>query len=220
MGQTKKIELKIIKTFIGTIIQHNKMSVSILANFWLKSKNQTMELPIKKLDGVLVKMRIQIDWEDICKSKNSNMVLVIDSVFKHDMNGEPDNISFFNHFSSGIIVYKDIKEWNIEMMEESLLAIQTLIGKLKYDKIDNRFVSEENNLKAKYDFWSKNSNTEMEGEICCVCHEMTTSTTKCNHPLCLQCWSQMPKIQAPQERFMSDMVGHNCPICREFMLLL
>lgn len=194
------------------------MSVSILANDWLESKDKTMSLPIKKLDGVSVKMRIKIDWKNVCESKYSNMVLVIDGVFKCDDSGEPDDIGFFNHYSPDIIVYKDTKEWNIAMMEESLLAVQTLVGKLKYDKILNMFVSKESVMKANYDFWSL-SNSELEGEICCVCHEMTTSKTECNHALCLQCWSQMPKIQAPQDYIIdSDMMGHNCPICRTFML--
>ena len=195
------------------------MSVSILAQSWLKSKDQYIYLPIKKLDGVLVSVTIQIDWENVCDSKNSNMVLVIDSILITTESGEYKNISFFNHFTPGIMVYKDTKEWNIEMMEESLIAIQMLISKLKYDKILGKFVFEESPSKAHYDFWSKNSNTEMEGEICCVCHEVTTSKTVCSHSLCLQCWSQMPNEDPPDFKgYEVGMFGHKCPICRNFML--
>lgn len=195
-------------------------AILILAESWLKSKDETMSLPIKKLDGVLVDVRIQIDWKNECKSKDANMVLVIDSVFKSDDNGESENINFFNHYSPGIMVYKDTTEWEIGMMQESLLAIQTLIGKLKYDKILNKFVvfGTSDETKAHYEIWSQNANTELEAEVCSVCHEVTTSKTECDHPLCLQCWSQLKKVQAPQDRYMSDMFGHNCPICREFML--
>lgn len=61
----------------------------------------------------------------------------------------------------------------------------------------------------------ENSNTKMSGEVCCVCHDVTTNKTDCGHDLCLQCWTKL-KSEIGCE-FCDKCENKTCPICREPM---
>lgn len=47
----------------------------------------------------------------------------------------------------------------------------------------------------------------IRGEKCCVCHELTISTSKCDHYLCLECFQKLTHKR-------------RCPICRNFYITM
>lgn len=101
----------------------------------------------------------------------------------------------FNHFNNSI---------------KSLF--KNIIFKLKFDIFLGKFFipnNEENNyLTSLFDVIESSDNIKSVGDICCVCHEKTATLTKCNHNLCVKCYSKIKKNN-----------GENsiCPLCRKYI---
>jgi hypothetical protein len=197
------------------------LAILEIVEYWFITKHQAIFLPIKKLDGVMVKIRLQIDWAEYEGKQDLKIVMVIDTPLKVNNDGDSHNINFFNHHCKGVVVHKDIVGgWNCEMMQLSIIGYFEMMGKLKYNKLLDKFVIPESSCIEKYHYevWGGLDGVEMEGEICCVCHEITTSKTDCDHSLCLQCWSKLKKEDPPDpDEYMVGIKGHKCPICRDFM---
>ena len=193
-----------------------------LVEHWWESQWDSISLPIKKLDGVVVKIRLQIDWSKYKGKQDLKIVMVIDTPLKKETENRDYNINFFNHHCEGVVVHKDIEGgWNCGLMQKSIIGYWEMMGKLKYDKLLDKFVMPKSVCveKCHYKIWSGLDGVEMEGELCCVCHEVTKSKTDCDHALCLQCWSQLKKEAPPDyEGYEEGMFGHKCPICRDFMV--
>ena len=189
-----------------------KNSIRSLAEHLMKKEKAfPFYLQIKELDGVKVCISL---CANMSLTSDQYMCILIESVFERDENDECSNIRCFNKYDSEILIHKNKIEWTTEMMEESIVSIQSLLGKLKYDKFANTFNVELNPMsKIQNDIWSVNKNTKMCGDTCCVCLEMTTSMTECDHAVCLQCWSQLKKVEGDGGRGY----GNNCPMCRRFM---
>ena len=89
------------------------------------------------------------------------------------------------------------------IVSNSLEQILEKFKQLTYSKITDSFLSPE-----MFEFHEKESQAlsllfpdESRYSSCCVCHDLTSSKTKCNHTLCNECKS---KLKNP-----------TCPMCRE-----
>lgn len=89
---------------------------------------------------------------------------------------------------------------------------KNIIFKLKFDIFLGKFFipnNEENNyLTSLFNVIESSDNIKSVGDICCVCHEKTATQTKCNHNLCVKCYSKIKKNN-----------GENsiCPLCRKYI---
>ena len=86
--------------------------------------------------------------------------------------------------------------------------ILTIIPTLRYDKKTSELTDE--------DFYSDEvvelfnfENTTTKCESCCVCHDLTNTTTECDHHLCLACMSSL-KGYVDDDEYI-----RKCPLCRE-----
>lgn len=86
---------------------------------------------------------------------------------------------------------------NYETIHELIDEMYTTLPLLKYNKQIGRFEMEPTFETADLVY--------MGLEICCVCREETTTTTKCGHTLCIICWQTLKK--------------NKCPICQRRGLL-
>ena len=191
-----------------------KKAIEHLATNWCKEwegdqKNKSHTLCISKLDGVQVDVKVLLIEQD-----GVWLRLVINSVVNTDYECDGENMYLSYSNDKSTIHHKGKKEWDHEMMCASIISIQKLIGQLKYVKMGDNFqLGDEykNRCYAEIEIWSLNKNTEIDGDMCCVCHDRTTSETECGHHLCQQCWCSLKKEQE------NGGNGHKCPVCRKFM---
>ena len=195
-------------------------AIEQLANSWFNSwgleKKDTCHtcntchtLPISKLDGVRVDVKILfMDTGGVW------LRLVVDSMVKTDFECDGENMYFSYYNDKNTLHHAGKNMWDVEMMGASILALQNLIGLLKYNKMADDFrIGEDYKKKqdVQLEVWSVNKNSEMNGDMCCVCHDRTICETDCGHHLCQQCWCSLKKEQENGEN------GHKCPVCRNFM---
>lgn len=57
-------------------------------------------------------------------------------------------------------------------------------------------------------------NIKQKDDLCCVCHEITSSTTKCKHSLCYRCCGKI--VKAYDEKV--DIETKHCPLCRQIIM--
>jgi len=107
--------------------------------------------------------------------------------------------------------------------------ITKMIAKLasvKYDKLHGLHAEDCEDFKQDRElsrlsrdiFNLPNIQMKHQNNICCVCHDITSQRTQCNHDLCLQCMYKLPLIEPPDNRgWEEDQKGKSCPICRRFM---
>jgi hypothetical protein len=84
-----------------------------------------------------------------------------------------------------------------DTFDEFLILMTTELPKFKFDKHIAQFRKPE----KRFDTLIRMHDVKLDGEICCVCHDLTISKTCCKHHMCLQCWSQLST--------------QSCPVCRK-----
>lgn len=127
-------------------------------------------------------------------------------------NGLYNPSSFQDMILCNSIIYKiDRNIDNKTNAENVLQALVETINNISFCKSSNNFDVENTEYKLelyKYLF-SKTTNKDIKYlyDECCVCYEhCITKIYKCNHSLCVQCYSQLNKKE--------------CPICKEPILTI
>ena len=185
-------------------------------NSWMEDPKKTChDLIISKLDGVRVSVKILL--MDTCVTPVGDGVwlrLLVETVFHIDENCDGEPMYYNLKEDKNTLHHAGKKVWDVELMCASIISIIKMIGLLKYNKMKDGFtIGDEykNMWDVEFEIWSVNKNTEINGDICCVCHDRTTSETECGHHLCQQCWCLLKREQQYGEK------GHICPVCRKFM---
>ena len=106
-----------------------------------------------------------------------------------------------------------MNEWFLKSrdIKENIIEAVNILNELKFDKVDAQFRRPYNrpSYEGRLDdihnrLWDMQQDLE-----CCVCKEATSTTTLCDHRLCVICWSNINGIAEKK---------HNtarCPICRK-----
>jgi len=81
--------------------------------------------------------------------------------------------------------------------DEFITFMTTELPHFRYDKQAELFMKP----KKRFESLIRMQNVKLDGEECCVCHDLTISKTGCKHHMCLECWSQLKK--------------RSCPMCRK-----
>ena len=123
-------------------------------------------------------------------------------------------------FKTSIILKKT--KLTIEDYETSVKEIFETIDNLTFDKSLSKFIDNRNNCKEDKDYHNntdiacsklvmliKNPNVKKTINECCVCYEATNIKTKCNHSLCLCCWSKCKKVNDDDDAIIE------CPMCKK-----
>jgi hypothetical protein len=160
------------------------------------NSSKTMKIPITKIDGVNVRVRIRI----VANPYNKNCMCL-----------EIDNYAIGNIFNKWYPFAK-------ETAYEDTKILLEVINCLKFEKTTNRFEcdcdcgckSNKNDLKP--ETWNvlfgENEKIKLLWDTCCVCHELTNSALRdCKHTICLICADKLD---------VDDEIGAiTCPICRD-----
>ena len=89
---------------------------------------------------------------------------------------------------------------------------RNIIFKLKFDNFFGKFFipnnEESNYLTSLFCVIESSDNMKSIGDTCCVCHEKTATQTKCNHNLCVKCYSKIKK---------NNGENSTCPLCRKYI---
>ena len=80
---------------------------------------------------------------------------------------------------------------------DEFLILMTELPRLRFDKHIAKFIKPE----KRFESLIRMHDVKLDGEICCVCHDLTMTKTFCNHHMCMQCWSQL--------------TTQSCPMCRQ-----
>jgi len=58
---------------------------------------------------------------------------------------------------------------------------------------------------------------ETNYDECCICKEVTSGKTPCNHSLCYACWSNIQETKS-SKCFCDNNCGNKlCPLCRKLL---
>lgn len=172
------IKIKKIES-ISTIIlsQQTTMSRAEYQELWdyVMSNEKTQnayKFRIDMIDGVKVNV-----WalKDLDHKKQPYMKFEID--FWHDID-------------------KELCRSICHNFDEFILLMTTRLPQLRFDKHSEQFTKPE----KRFESLIRMHNVKPDGEMCCVCHELTISKTQCKHHMCLQCWSQLANTSCPMCR--------------------
>jgi hypothetical protein len=158
------------------------------------------------------------------------------SYFKYKFVIEADDIYFDNEDRDNYILYNLIKDfygsYKIKDLEEFIKQTFDTIPLLKFNKLKGKFIDKEIDTEVDTDVDIHNEidielqlsifeeiqklpYIKMEYDECCVCNEITTTRTSCNHILCIECWDKMKKRCSCRDDDCMECNEKACPICRE-----
>ena len=85
-----------------------------------------------------------------------------------------------------------------EEIIDAVNRFETSINRIRFDKYTNQFIGTEkeeieSQFKKSCASLINSSNIESIYQQCPVCYEMTRGKTKCNHPLCYECWNGLSR---------------------------
>jgi len=164
-------------------------------------------MPFSKIDGIACVGVIEMD------SDMKRFELTIRARFKR------------LHLFSGIVSNND-GITDVEEMTKSMIGMLTGLKTLKYSSVINRFIPTDiksmsyNILTGRHDAITaftngmKNcDNIQLDLNECCVCLNLTTNMLPCEHNLCLQCETKMPKTECPMCRKKYSRTHCECDDC-------
>jgi hypothetical protein len=116
-----------------------------------------------------------------------------------------------------------------EFIEHVVKNTLTELKKIKIDKLNGLFITEEQTLNAQKvdEMWSEfcqefkdDEHLELMIKECCVCFTMTKTTTNCGHTVCLECISKLKTEKLADDTAMRNVNHIGCPMCRQRILCL
>ena len=159
-------------------------------------------IPVREIDNIKVLVRLTKHRED--NGKISLRLFIEDCFDFVDTEGDVINKTFYNH----TIISRD--DNTIENYIKFILVSQYLFQNLKFD--DNGFVSKKRQRKHLECSIFASDNVKFIYEQCCVCMEITSQTTYCNHSLCVRCYQQIKSVKDEDDY---DIYIYPCPMCRK-----
>lgn len=175
---------------------------------WEKQYTYTIHLPLEKINNVKVTTCLDI------QARDSEILIYV----TRDKSPEFDCVYRLQE--------KDVKPTGdlLSRINQMLTAFHDVLPTLKTDKYVGCFYdSVYNTLRREqldYDnlckIFEDIPNVEHAGK-CCVCYEFTKTHTKCDHSLCIECWSDIrtnPDGECEGE-CDGDCKCIHCPVCRQ-----
>lgn len=178
-------------------------------------KGRCILLPIKKICNVKSEVSIAKENKNtyIFNIGPTQFNVADDSLYETIYNRQEDNET--RNFSED------------EFIEHVVKNTLTELKKIKIDKLNGLFITEEQTLNAQKvdDMWSEfcqefkdDEHIELIIKECCVCFTMTKTTTNCGHTVCLECISKLKTEHVADDAAMRNHIG--CPMCRQRILCL
>jgi hypothetical protein len=198
-------------------------------------KKMNDECPRNGFGQVCIKLNI----DEIDRIKMLVIIYMSDKAIRLDFE-TTEIVKHSQHkiFPSKLLFSHYLRKENINQPiteDEIKTAIETLyehLSQLKFDKFENKFVTETCDLTAKDRAIKENEKLDeikrkqpnfkpCYFEECSICLEMTKGKTPCKHPLCFGCWQDIkrPNDFQLQENVYDFEIKFGplkpCPICRK-----
>jgi hypothetical protein len=172
------------------------------------------KLPVKELDDIPVNLILCLYEQETHKHieliiESSKLYLATDDT-EYDEDG-PDDVEVYT-FNNIEINRDDDPKYTVEFIQEALRIVYNKLSELSFDKYTGYFVNQ--TTKLSFEDWKTFLNIEkvtLDFNECCVCLEMTSTQTKCNHYLCYKCWSNLKYTSS--DNFNEETF--KCPYCRD-----
>jgi len=220
-----------LKECFDAIKSHNniyKEQAIKLKNFIdIKNKTQThydISIPIKKIHNIPVNATLNVHKDAFIKLHIESSKC---SVYHGD--DDEDDSTYFVLYCETLCKYT----CNMEIMKISdyikiIEKLNKILNSVIFDKFNGRFKEDQ----VEYDittglFWDSiigsSTNIEKKYGTCCVCLELTKTTTYCcNQPLCIECWGNIStKLCSACDDDFNDECDNvecktaPCPLCRK-----
>lgn len=208
---------KIVINIEGEEYQHYKeLAVCILVerekDLKKCNRNDTSVFPfveIDAIDGIDVSVCLLIDNLRDCGSCSGYRIL---------LNITDDNdheIEFMRNF-----LQCKIEKVTIDIMIGCLIQMKHKLSIVRFCNMECNFQHVkkiENNMKRREIIKSifQCDNIKINGDICSVCHELTSKTLNCTHHLCVKCFQSMRKKMLKELEDNDESRNLQCPLCRE-----
>jgi hypothetical protein len=174
------------------------------------------KFPIKELDNIPVTVTLILyekDYKTISLKIESSKIYISND-FDFDENG-PENVEKYIYNNEEILKDDDPK-YTIEFIQEALTIINHKLSNIRFNKYYGKFSYKtyETYETPSFEDWKNYLNmseVKLEFNECCVCLEMTTTKTHCNHSLCYYCWSKLNYSES--EEINEETL--KCPYCRD-----
>jgi hypothetical protein len=163
--------------------------IKIIRTIINASPRETEEiiLPIETLNDLPVTVKISI-------TPNLYNYLFFIDVECHEVMTEDEPLQLLGKF-----FYEVAKENPVISVDEFLESFKKIVNSLRFDRIKGIIDEQDTNF---FQELITNPNISFASiENCSVCMEQTKTKTRCNHHLCLVCWSKL------KEKL--------CPLCRD-----
>jgi hypothetical protein len=163
--------------------------------------NNSLSLPIDTIDGVYVECKIDL--------YSKRVLFKVDLPMFDEEGNDYIRLYSYNQYNQNEITKDDLESFCsdifkrlplLKLNSEGMLCITRCNGKTVRDKVDKIF----------HDLNCDNI-TKSCSEECCVCYNITRTTTPCKHHLCYRCWSKMNNDNNNDDN--DEYI--KCPICRE-----
>jgi len=189
----------------------------------MKNKTQShydISIPIKKIHNIPINATLNVH-------NNACIKLHIESSKCSVYNGD-DESTYFVLYCETLCKYTCSMEMKISDYIKIIEKLNTLLNSVIFDKFNGKFkeVQDEYDITTAI-FWDSiigsSTNIEKKYGTCCVCIELTKTTTYCcNQPLCIECWGNISTklCSTCNDEFddLCDNVECNtapCPLCRK-----
>ena len=158
-------------------------------------------IPVSEICGIPIEMRIR----KMNRLKNKPYgINITNDTERIDENGDYGNELFGRWYES---------------LKDALEAVDTILQKPIWDGFNTQFILEEqpkeqeSSMKAFYEKYKSQENIKLPYGDCCVCAELTSAITGCNHHLCLRCHTGIVKEARNENE--GDYETLPCPMCRQ-----
>lgn len=189
-----------------------------------KNSGQQQLLPIKKIDGFKVQVRIHMvtDRKGAEQEWNYFWSLLIDSVDFYAMDEEENEVlDDWRLYSNEICEKNKYHQGDIAGLKKDLEELINSTKTLRIDKLCGRLVVKAEEEEDEYNILNETykllkTEDEIDGfeysmDVCCVCYDVTCTMTECRHRVCFACIRKLEKkYDANRGRN-----GLSCPMCRE-----
>ena len=182
-----------------------RIAVDMFQKF-TEGKARAFCLPISTIDGVSVDATVMITQFQ----KRVGMMMESDELYDGEYNPVRLGHVLLNHCLASQDALVSLGE-----LETALMKLVEVLPTIKFDKAMGRLTNEPKTDTVDEDFMRvlASDNVRLNIDGCCVCLEMTRTTTPCGHFLCYKCWQNIKKGRCDDST--CDCTNHRkCPICR------
>lgn len=164
--------------------------------------NNRFYLPINTIADLKVTIYI-LRWRRHDKTFAYDFAVKLDSVCMSDFDRSPYHLYSSSSKETVKLVLEDFIDFTDKVVIDKMTGMLVL----------NTDAEKEGELMKEFcDLFAK-KNMKVSVNECCVCYAPTTSTTSCDHSLCVSCINKIEN--KPEDDDDEDYPFKQCPMCRE-----